>query len=145
MSIKCIQPYELYSIYKSLQNVVKIIELVVKSDFKKDLFEIFNKSNIKLLEKALNWIENKFNIEQLKLSNLNEVKISFYLDHVYLDLYELAKQITGGIGMVEILSKALEDICPESVPKIKHNDADGYYLTTSKIRGEKLEVELKKQ
>jgi DNA mismatch repair protein MutS len=145
MSIKYIQPYELYSIYKSLQNIVKIIELVVKSGFKKDLFEIFSKSNIKMLEKALNCIENKFNIEQLKSSNLNEVKISFYLTGVYPDLDELVEQITGGIGMVEILSKALEDICPESAPKIKHNDADGYYLTTSKIRGEKLQAELKKQ
>jgi DNA mismatch repair protein MutS len=145
MSIKYIQPYELYSIYKSLQNIVKIIELVVKSDFKKDLFEIFSKSNIKLLEKALNWIENKFNIEQLKLSNLNDIKISFYLNQIYPDLDELVSQITGGIGMVEKLSKALEEILPESSPKIKHNDADGYYLTTSKIRGEKLEAELKKQ
>lgn len=145
MSIKYIQPYELYSIYKSLQNIVKIIELVIKSGFKKDLFEIFSKSNIKMLEKALNWIENKFDISQLKSSNLNEVKISFYLTGVYTDLDELVEQITGGIGMVEKLSKALEDICPESAPKIKHNDADGYYLTTSKIRGEKLHAELKKQ
>lgn len=145
MSIKYIQPYELYSIYKSLQNIVKIIELVVKTDFKKDLFKIFSKSSIKLLEKSLNWIENKFNIEQLKSSNLNEVKISFYMEKIYADLDELVSQITGGIGMVEKLSKALEDICPESAPKIKHNDADGYYLTTSKIRGEKLEAELKKQ
>lgn len=145
MSIKYIQPYELYSIYKSLQNVVDIIQLIVKTDFKKDLFEIFPKSNIKLLEKALNCIENKFDIEQLKSSNLNEIKISFYQKKIYKDLDELAEQITGGIGMVEILSKALEDIYPESSLKIKHNDADGYYLTTSKIRGEKLEIELKKQ
>lgn len=145
MSIKYIQPYELYSIYKSLQNVVKIIELIIKSEFKKDLFEIFSKSNIKLLEKALNWIENKFDIEQLKSSNLNEVKISFYLTGIYPDLDELSKQITGGIGMVEILSKALEDICPESAPKIKRNDGDGYYITTSKIRGEKLKAELDKK
>lgn len=145
MSIKFIQPYELYSIYKSLQNIGKIIELVVKSEFKKDLFKIFSKSNIKILEKAINWIENKFNIEQLKSSNLNEVKISFYLTGVYPDLDELVKQITGGIGMVEILSKALEEICPEATLKIKHNDGDGYYLTTSKIRGEKLQAELKKQ
>ena len=145
MSIKYIQPYELYSIYKSLQNIGKIIELVAKSEFKKNLFEIFSKSNIKMLVKAINWIENKFNIEQVKSSNLNEVKTSFYLTGAYPDLDELVKQITGGIGMVEILSKTLEDICPEATLKIKHNDCDGYYLTTSKIRGEKLEAELKKQ
>ena len=47
--------------------------------------------------------------------------------------------------MVEKLSKVLEDICPEVSLGIKRNDADGYYLTTSKIRGEKLEKELVKQ
>ena len=145
MSIKYIQPYELYSIYRSLQNLVKIILLICKSEFKKDLYELFSKSNIKLLEKAINWIENKFNIDQLKLSNFNEIKTSFYLNKIYSDLDELVEQISGGIGMVEKLSKALENICPESAPKIKHNEQDGYYLTTTKIRGEKLEIELKKQ
>lgn len=145
ISIKYIQPYELYTIYKSMQNVVRIIELIIKSDFKKDLFEIFSKPNIKLLEKAINLIENKFDIDQLKSSNLNEVKITFYLKGVYSDLDELVNQISGGIGMVEILSKALENAYPESNLKIKHNDADGYYLTTSKIRGEKLQAELLKQ
>jgi DNA mismatch repair protein MutS len=145
LSIKFIQPYELYSIYKSLQNVIKIIELIIKSDFKKDLFNIFSKSQIKLLEKSLNWIENKFDIEQLRLSNLNEIKISFYQIGIYSDIDNLVNQIDSGIGMVEKLSSAIQDIYPESSPKIKHNDADGYYLTTSRIRGEKLEIELKKQ
>lgn len=145
LSIKYIQPYELYSIYKSLQNTVKIIELCIKSDFKKDLFEIFSKSKIKLLEKSLNWIENKFNIEQLKLSNLNEIKISFYQENIYKDLDELSEQISSGIGMVEKLSKLFEDLCPEISLTIKKNDSDGYYLTTSKIRGEKLQKELEKQ
>ena len=145
LSIKYIQPYELYSIYRSLQNVVKIIELIIKSEFKKDLFELFSKSQIKLLEKSLNWIENKFNIDQLQLSNLNEIKISFYLEKIYTDLDELINQIDNGIGVIEKLSKAMENICEEISPKIKHNDIDGYYLTTSKIRGEKLETEFKKQ
>ena len=145
LSIKYIQPYELDSIYKSLQNAAKIIELCVKSEFKNDLFEIFSKSNIKLLEKSINWIENKFNIPQLKLSNLNDNKISFYQSGIYDDLDKLVEQIESGIGMVEKLSKVFEYICPEVTLGIKRNDADGYYLTTSKIRGEKLEKELVKQ
>jgi DNA mismatch repair protein MutS len=145
LSIKFIQPYELHTIYKSLQNSVQIIQLCLKSDFKKELFEIFPKSEIKLLEKALNSIENKFNIHQLKLSNLIDIKTSFYLQGIYEDLDTLEEQISSNIGMVEKLSKALEEICPDVSAKIKHNDADGYYLTTSKIRGEKMQKELEKQ
>ena len=145
LSIKYIQPYELDSIYKSLQNAAKIIELCIRSDFKKDLFLLFSKSDIKLLEKSINWIENKFDIPQLKLSNLNDIKISFYQPGIYADLDDLSDQISSGIGMVEKLSKVLEDICPNVSISIKHNEKDGYYMTTSKIRGEKLEKELVKQ
>lgn len=144
MSIKYVQPYELYLIYKSLQNVVKIIELCRKTEFKKDLYEIFSIGKIKLLIKSMNFIENKFNIEQLKLSNLNDIKISFYNSGNYLDLDELENKIENSIGIVEKLSKILEEICPEISLTVKRNDLDGYYLTTSKIRGEKLEKELSK-
>jgi DNA mismatch repair protein MutS len=145
LSIKFIQPYELYSIYKSMQNVVRIIEILAKSEFKKDLFELFSKSQIKLLEKSLNQIENKFDIEGLKISNLVEIKKSFYLKNTYADLDDLSNQIDNGIGLVEKISKVLEDLCPEISLSIKYNDNEGYYLTTSKIRGEKLEAEIKKQ
>lgn len=145
LSIKYIQPYELDSIYKSLQNAVKIIELCIKSEFKNDLFEIFSKSNIKLLEKSINWIENKFDVSQLKLSNLNDIKISFYQTGIYNDLDELVAKIDSGIGMIDKLSKVLEDSCSQVTLTVKRNDTNGYYLTTSKIRGEKLEKELSKQ
>lgn len=145
LSIKYIKPYELYSIYKSLQNIVKIIELCIKTDFKKDLFEIFTKSQIKSMEKLINWIENKFDIQQLKLSNLDDNKTSYYHQGIYGDLDELTVQIESGIGMVEKLSQILINVCPDISLTIKKNNIEGYYLYTSKIRGEKLEKELYKQ
>ena len=145
LSIKFIQPYELYSIYKSLQNSGRIIEILLKSDFKPMLLEMFNKTQIKLLEKSINQLEEKFDMDILKASNLVEVKNSFYVREVYKDIDDLVDQIESGIGMVEKLSKILEGINPDVSLKIKHNSNDGYYLTTSKIRGEKLQSELKKQ
>ena len=145
LSIKFIQPYELYTIYKSLISGVKIIEIINKTEFKSDLMEIFGKSEIKQLIKLINQLENYYDIEQLKLSNLVEVKKSFYLKGIHEDLDILGSQIDNGIGMVEELSKLLNDVCGDISVIIKHNDADGYYLTTSKIRGEKLFNELAKQ
>lgn len=145
LSIKFIQPYELYSIYKSLQNAGRIIEILLKSDFKKNLLEMFNKNQIKQLEKLMNQIEDKFEIEILKISNLVEIKNSFYQKGVYNVIDNLVEQIESGIGVVEKLSKLLEETIPDISLKIKHNSNDGYYLTTSKIRGEKLQSELKKQ
>lgn len=145
MSIKYIQPYELYSIYKSLQNVVRIIEILIKSDFKSDLLSMLSKLQIKNLQLALNQIENKFNIEILKISNLIEIKQSFYLEKTYNDIDQLVEQIDSGIGFVDKLSKVFEELCPDVSLKIKHNDNDGYYLITSKIRGKKLQKVLEEK
>ena len=145
LSIKFIQPYELYSIYESMQNIVKIIEILTKSDFKQDLFNMLEKSKIKKFVNAINEIEKKFSIEKLKINNLVEVKESFYLQGIYKDLDNISDEIENGIGLIEKLAKILEDLNPDVSLNIKHNDRDGYYLNTTKIRGEKLEAEIKKQ
>jgi hypothetical protein len=106
---------------------------------------MFSKIQIKQFINSINQIENKFDIEKLKTSNLNEIKISFYLQGIYSDLDLLSNEIDNSIGMIEKLSKVLEEICPDVILSIKHNDRDGYYLNTTKIRGEKLEKELLKQ
>lgn len=145
LSIKFIQPYELFSIYNSLTNVVKIIELLSKSDFKKELYNMFSKSQIKKFINSINQIEDKFDIDILRVSNLVEIKNSFYLQGIYPELDNISNQIENGIGVIEKLSKVLEDICSDVTLSIKHNERDGYYLCTTKIRGEKLEKELIKQ
>ena len=145
LSIRFIQPYEMYQIYNSLVNVVKIIKLLSNSDFKKELYKMFSKTQIKHFIDSINQIETKFDIEILKVSNLVEIKNSFYLSGVYSDLDELSNDIENNIGMIEKLSKVLEEMCPDVTLTIKHNDRDGYYLNTTKIRGEKLEKELLKQ
>lgn len=145
LSIKFIQPYELYSIYNSLGNVVKIIELLAGSNFKKELYEMFSKSQIKKFVNSINQLENKFDIELLKNSNLVDIKNSFYIKGIYPDIDSIIDEIDNGIGMIEKLSKVLEDMCPDVSLSVKHNDRDGYYLATTKIRGEKLEKELLKQ
>ena len=54
LSIKFICPYELYSIYNSFGNIVKIIELLSKTDLKNELYKMFSKSQIGLFIKAIN-------------------------------------------------------------------------------------------
>lgn len=145
LSIKFIQPYELYSIYNSMGNIVKIIELLSKSEFKKELYNMFSKSKIKQFISSINQIENKFDIEILKVSNLVEVKKSFYLRGIYPDIDTISDNIENSIGMIENLSKVLEELCPDVSLAVKSNDRDGYYMSTTKIRGEKLQKELAKR
>jgi len=144
LSIKYIQPYELYLIYKSMENIIKIIKLLSESEFKIELYKIFTKNQIKQFVDSINQIENKFNIELLKQTNLIDIKNSFYLKGIYPDIDNILDQIENSIGLVDKLSKVLEETCNDVSLSVKRNDRDGYYINTTKIRGEKLESELKK-
>ena len=147
LSIKYIRPYELYSIYKSLCSATKIIELVSKTTLKTDMYELFSKNQIKQFVLAINCIENKFNIDELKDNNMVDITKSFYLKGVHTDIEELEKSIDCGTEVYDKLVCELEKLCPSDDIKlsVKNNSRDGYHIGTTKIRGEKLQKELEKQ
>lgn len=138
LSIKFIQPYELYSIYESFLNIIKVIELLYNSDFKDDLTTIFNKKNIKKFNKTINEIENKFDVSKLKINNLIEVKESFYLKDIHPEIDTIEENIKNNFGLIDKIAKRLQQFDDSIILNIKHNDRDGYYLATTKLRGEKL-------
>lgn len=138
LSIKFIQPYELYSIYESFLNIVKIIELLYNSDFKEELTIIFNKKNIKKFNKIINEIENMFDVTKLKINNLIEIKESFYLKEIHPEIDNIEENIKNNFGLIEKIAERLQQFDENIILNIKHNDRDGYYLNTTKIRGEKL-------
>jgi DNA mismatch repair protein MutS len=139
LSIKFIQPYELYLIYESFQNITELLKELIESDIKNNIFEMFTKKNIKLINSAINYIEETFIIEKLKINNLVEIKESFYTDGIHLDIDEIEKKILNSIGIIEKLSNTLQNFDENITLYIKHNDRDGYYLSTTKQRGLKLE------
>ncbi len=148
LSIKFISPYELYSIYNSFGNIVKIIELISKTDLKNELYKMFSKHQIGLFVKAINFIEEKFNIEGLKDVNWSDIKSSFYIKGVYPDIDLIVNKIDSGVGLIDELGIELSKMCGNSNSDdikfgVKHNDRDGYYINTTKIRGEKLQSCLK--
>lgn len=145
LCIKYIQPYELFIIYESFQNLVRIIQYILKSTFKKDFRKMFPKLKIDSFVLAINELENKYDIPKLKLNNLVEIKESFYKPSIYPDIDSLEEQISNGIGLIEKIAKGIEEIIPDITLTIKHNDKGGYYLFTTKIKAEKLEQQLNKK
>lgn len=146
LSIKCIQPYELYLIIDSLGNIANLIQILIKTDFKKDLLNIFSKKQIKQFNELIEYLENTFNYDKLKVSNLIEIKESFYLEGIHPEIDEIQNNILNGTNLIEKLAIVLQDLVPEQgiSLSLKKNDRDGYYLNTTKIRGKKLEEILKK-
>jgi DNA mismatch repair protein MutS len=145
ISIKVIQPYELYSVYDSFGNIVKIFELLMKSEFKTNILTMFDKKDIKKFNSAVSYLENTFQIEKLKINNLIEIKESFYVKDIHPEIDELEDKISNGIGLIEKLASTLEKYDANLTLSIKHNDRDGYYLNTTKLRGKKLQELLEKE
>ncbi len=138
LSIKFIQPYELYNICESFTKIVNLIQLLLESKVKNDLIGMFDKKQIKQFNEAINYLTDTFDIEKLKVNNLVEVKESFYIKgiHPHIDLIE--NKIQTSIGFIDKLASALEKYDQTISLSTKHNDRDGYYLSTTKIRGQKL-------
>jgi DNA mismatch repair ATPase MutS len=172
ITIKFIQPYELYQLYYSLISIIDLIQLLLSTSFKDDLLLMFNKKNINIFNECVNYINKLWNIEKLKKNNLLEIKENLYNDGIYNNIDNIVLKINNGIGFMEKLAKKLEyfieiknDNTKKNITKIavnkinnddddddnnnklitiKHNDRDGYYLITTKSRGNKLKEEIKK-
>jgi DNA mismatch repair protein MutS len=145
--IKYIQPYELHQIYESFTNIVNLINTLINSCLKEDLFVKINKKSIKLFNSCINYIEDNFDLQKLKRNNLIEIKENIYNVGIHKDIDDLIYKIDYSIGFMEKLAKKLDTFIinnDKSAIMIKHNDRDGYYLLTTKTRGIKLKAELNK-
>lgn len=144
LSIKYIQPYELYSIYESFTTIVQLINFVkTNSDLKKYMKKFFVKQDFVDINKCIEFVDNKFHIEKLRLSNLIEVKDSYYKNNIYKDLDDINKSISSNINIVDNIAKIVESIDDTITLSIKNNGRDGYYLMTTKIKGKKLQEKIK--
>jgi DNA mismatch repair protein MutS len=169
INISHIQPYELFQIYTSFVSIVNIIQLLLKTNMKDDIFKLFTKKHINLFNDAIGYIEETFSIDKLKKNNMVEIKENIYNDGVYPIIDNIINKIDNGITFMDKLSYKLSSYLPaSSFPKsknngsveegleivgegmggvisVKHNDRDGYYLLTTKIRGNKLKEALEKE
>lgn len=144
LSIKYIQPYELYSIYESLQTLSELINFTKSNkDLKKYMKKFLNKQDFIDINSCIEFIDSKFHIEKLKLSNLIEVKESYYKNKVYKELDNITKSISSNINIVDDIAKIVEGIDNTLTVSIKNNGRDGYYLMTTKIKAKKLQEKIK--
>ena len=138
ISIKFVQPYELYSIFDSFENIIHMINLLIKTNLKMDIYNLFPKSTILEFNQCMNYICDTFNIGKLKINNLVEIKESFYNEGIHNDIDEIQNNICEGNNFLEKLTKILESFDNECTLHIKYNERDGYYLQTTLKRGKKL-------
>lgn len=163
ISISHIQPYELFQIYTSFTSIVNIIQLLLKTNMKDDIFKMFTKKHINLFNDAIGYIEETFSMDKLKKNNMVEIKENIYNEGIYPIVDTIINKISNGINFMDKLACKLSSYLPASsfqkckngqdnggcgetgAISVKHNDRDGYYLLTTKIRGNKLKEALEKE
>jgi DNA mismatch repair protein MutS len=145
IAIKFIQPYELHNIYTSFESIVQIIQNLVKTNLKTDIIKMFDKKDIILFNQCIGWIEETFCVDKLKINNLIEVKESFYNENVHEHIDLVQKKILSGNNFLNKLVEVLQAYDPDITLHIKYNERDGYYIQTTKIRGNKLKKLIEKE
>lgn len=145
ISIKFIQPYELFNIHTSFENIVQMVQILLGTNIKSDLFNLFSKTNINDFNDCILHIANTFNIEKLKINNLIDIKESFYNEGIHTDIDVIQSKILNGNNFLEKIAKVLESYDSDSTLHIKHNDKGGYYLQTTLKRGKKLKSIIDKE
>jgi DNA mismatch repair ATPase MutS len=144
ISIKFIQPYELFNIYSSFDSLVHLVQLLLSTKLKSDLLNLFPKNVIDEFNTSNKYISDTFDIDKLKINNLVEVKESFYNQGIHPDIDEVQESILKGDNFLNKLTKSLESYDPDCTLHIKYNERDGYYLQTTLKRGKKLKSVIEK-
>lgn len=148
LEIGIINPYELYQIYLSIYQILKLVEYLYENNLAKT-FNI-DKKQIKITEKIKEYIEENFVLEkinELNFNNFTESDYTFYNKSIHKDIDELQDKIDLAQNFMTYLIKALETHIDDkvyfkkgaeedtkSLITLKFNDRDGHYLLITNRR-----------
>lgn len=141
MGIYKLQPYQLSRLYTPYQSIIKLIELS-KPDFK-------NYFDYSILEQFQNYYDEYtkiFNINNLELYNFNNTNNNVLLNIFNENIIDEIDTIINTIksqknSLYQILNKLSKIINNDKI-ELKHTDRDGYFLSLTKIRANKLKKEI---
>ena len=156
LEINIINPYELYQIYLSFEQV-KNLAIYLKTNKLIKTFNI-NKKLIKSSTKLISWIKTKFELQKingLNFNNFTESDSSFYIKDNHPELDLIQDKINSIQNFMSLLVIALETHVQDkvffkknnnekeiSLINLKFNDRDGHYLLITTRRCEILKKNL---
>ena len=150
IEINFINPYEMYQLYISFYQIIKISEYLINNDLNNH-FKI-KKKHIKITNELYDWIDKKFIINKingLNFNNFNESDCSFYNLNIHNEIDDIQININLSQNFMNNLIKVLESFIDEKKSEdktlitLKYNDRDGYYLLITKKRCDNLLKKLK--
>lgn len=143
--IKYLKPFEFMKVYMSIKNSYEMIKKLEKMKIKKFVYEIFNEEDIKELKKIIELIENTFDIDLLKQSDLSKLQYSIYKKGNHNDIDEIQNNLNLGNNELEIIEEAFKKYDDKSIVKYtKKSKIDkGYYVRMNIKNGLKFKEKIK--
>ena len=142
ITLKSFQSFDIYNLYNSLINMINVIQLYLNSPtLKKDILTLIDKKKIRIFNEAITYFDDTFEIEKLKINNINDCNEVYYNQTIHNDIDEIINKLTTNTLMVD-LEKVLNSYDDNIKVVLKHN-ATGYYFSTTNVKGKKLEKIIK--
>ena len=139
MSLKILQPADFASLDIAYSNITCILEHSYL--LSGDIGKLIPTNHIK--EQFFNYLKEYrelFDMDKISKYHLNNISDSFFMEGKVLELDELQKKINIIRGSMKALACKLSNYIEKNSDfvKIENNDRDGFYLQTTKKRGEML-------
>ncbi len=144
ISVSCIQPYEFANLMESFSLVKEVYGLLIDAKYVSKYLP--SKEIMASLDILIEDVNFQFNLDEMKMQNLNNITGSFFNEGKYPKIDSLHQKVV-------IMGENMEEICsvlstyiegkPDMI-QLKRNNRDGYYLSLTKIRAETLKISLQK-
>ena len=146
LSLKMLQPCDFCNMDISYNNILKIFDMEI---FTNNLnFLLPEKSNINKFKKFIKEYRSLFDMTEIYKYNINTITNSFFTKGKIEELdnlkYDIDKIILSYMNICNTFSQKIDKNSSNFV-KLDKTDKEGYFLATTKKRGEILKKNLKKQ
>ncbi len=142
LAINKLLPFNYGKLNNSYKSILKLINL------SKNIFKHFNYSILNNFSNYYNEYLNYFNINNLETfsfnTNGNDIKSNIFNDNIIIDIDNLFNQINTNLELLNNYTNKLSEYINNDKIEIKYTDRDGYFLSLTKSRANKLKLHIEK-
>ena len=139
LSLNILHPYELSILIESCEEIIEIYNILNNNNKLQNV--IIKNEIIDKIKNFLELTEKRFQINELKMYNLNNINNSFFKNGIHTDLDKLKQDLQLGDDFMKELSKILSDYIDETGKRVTNKDKiqvkkfnGSPYLSLSKAR-----------
>ena len=133
--IKYLEPDELYKLYNSLTQYIKLFKIIQNTQLKQKINDEFSKEQQKKIKYFLEDLDKLFDIEKMQHTTFNNIENSFYKNGIYKEIDELQLEMENKDDIMKNIMNKIQNFDPEYKMKVTKNKKNEYHLKMSLKNG----------